>query len=74
MEDADVNQLISLIESAQLQYEVDESGTVSIVCDPVKVMSIFVYEYATAKDKFACNKKLTLISTRKKLIDKTSDL
>lgn len=37
MEEADVKQLISLIESAQLQYEVDESGTVSIVCDPVQV-------------------------------------
>ncbi|XP_068237756.1 uncharacterized protein [Palaemon carinicauda] len=38
MEEADVKQLISLIESAQLQYEVDESGTVSIVCDPVQLV------------------------------------
>ncbi|XP_071532705.1 uncharacterized protein [Panulirus ornatus] len=38
MEDADVKQLISLIESAQLQYEVDEAGTVSIVCDPVQLV------------------------------------
>ncbi|KAK7078624.1 hypothetical protein SK128_023506 [Halocaridina rubra] len=38
MEEAEVKQLISLIESAQLQYEVDESGTVSIVCDPVQLI------------------------------------
>ncbi|XP_042217253.1 uncharacterized protein LOC121862909 [Homarus americanus] len=38
MEDADVKQLISLIESAQLQYEVDETGAVSIVYDPVQLV------------------------------------
>lgn len=36
MEDADVKQLISWIESAQLPYEIDESGTV-IICDPTQV-------------------------------------